>query len=191
MAKHTTSKSMADSLKEQVRGRIHKDFIDCAKRVNYKMYGEVKAMYKKLIRQFYDYETTSYIRHFEGKPGTRYGENLEYPISGIKMDNSHSPKLHVELDPGEISQSPPYEHHSPEQVLDYVTAGIRFVLPGTTQGMMTVDPTEMNYHGTYFSFKQGTINDAFQKFHDEWDNISREAFYSMWGNYVKKWKFSK
>lgn len=187
--KKTTASKMADNIYDQIKDRIHKDFLKCAGRTNEMMFQEANAMYRTLIEEFYDYETTSYKRHFEGKPGTRHGENLTY-ANKIKKGYKHTPILHMELSAEGMSNNPPYEYHTPAEVLNCVTSGVRFMLPGTPQGMMTIDLTEMEYHGKYFHFSGGTINDAFEKFRQDWGTISREAFYSIWGEYTKNWKLT-
>lgn len=188
MAKGTNKmieKKLSPLLKKTLK-RAELDFMKCARVTNHKIHKDVQEMYRTFISQFYQYKTTSYIRHFEGVPGTRYGENLVYPIKGIRVDNraSHSPKLYIELWASEMSNNPPYEHHTPEGVLFSVLHGIRFA---TQNGYVMEADTNFNYHGTYFSYSGSTIQRAFDLFDKNWDDISHDAFYERWGEYVDKW----
>lgn len=189
MANKTGNKYLNEKLKpvlEKALKRAESDFMKCARRINTKICDDVQKMYKTFIEQFYEYETTSYIRHFEGVPGTRYGENLSYPGKGIRKNNqtSHSPKLYVEFWASEMSNSPKYEYHKPEEVLDYVMNGVRFT---TGKGYTLPADTKFSYIGKYFSYFTDTIQDAFDLFDKDWDRISSNAFYSIWGEYVSKW----
>ena len=169
--------------KDIIKKALHKaelDFMVCARRINNDIYDDVNKMYRTLIEQFYDYETSSYIRHWEGKPGTRHGENLLYG-NQIRKNNqaSHSPKLIIDFSGENMA---PYKHQTTDKVLDYVMNGVRFPI-----GPMLVDTSRMEYYGKHIQFQGGTIQDAFDKFDKEWDEIAENAFYSIWDEYVSKW----
>ena len=175
-------------LLKQILKRAESDFMKCARRINTDICKDVKKMYETFIEQFYAYKTTSYIRHFEGRPGTGQGENLKYPEEGIRVDNraSHSPKLYIEFWSDEMSNTPPYQHHTPEGVLFCVMHGIRFA---TQRGYVMTADTNFNYDGKYFSYSGETMQRAFDIFGENWDDISSNAFYSIWDEYVSKWTF--
>ena len=183
------TKEHGDPYLKQLLKRAEKDFLKCSRRINNEIHDEVKKMYKTFIEQFYDYKTTSYIRHFEGKPGTQHGENLLYPWEGIRKNNhsSSSPKLIIEFWANEMSNEPKYKFDTPEHVLDSVLHGIRFAYATGESGPMWVDTT-FKYTGKYFSYTCNTIQEAFDRFGKDWDNISHNAFYSIWDEYVSKWK---
>lgn len=179
----------------QVMKQARNDFIDCAKKINPKMRKEALNMYKTLIQQFYEYKTTSYIRHGEPFAGTQEGTNL---LAGgddskitIRNNGKKSPTLNIAFSAEGMQGG--YEYDTPEHVLDSVMHGIRFPFGFSTNGgkrydPMMVNPRTMEYKGTYIHFNGGTIYDAFMQFDKEWNNISSKAFYSLWGNYTKRWK---
>lgn len=186
------NKYLEDKIKpilKQVLKKANNDFMACARRTNKIILNDITKMYKVFIEQFYYYQTTSYVRHFEGKPGTRRGENLLYG-QNFRIDNraSHSPKLYVEFSGDEMVGG--YEHDSPDQVLDCVLAGIRFPYATGESGPM-IENTTFEYYSKYFQYKGETIRDAFDEFERRWDKTSSDAFYSMWGEYVNKWDFTQ
>lgn len=183
-------KYLNEKIKEKLKQlmvTVDKDFLKCARKTNKLMFKEVDNMYHTLIETFYEYHTVWYIRHEEVWPGTEHGENL-FKGSRFKMDqdNRISPRLYVEFSGANMDGG--YKFHTPDQVLNYVMNGVRFKMEsGDSNEIMTVDPASMVYHGTYFSYHGGTIRDAFDTFIHNWNDISSEAFYSMWGDYVNKW----
>lgn len=164
--------------------QAERDFKLCARETNNEIHDEVRKMYKAFIEQFYDYETTSYVRHFEGRVGTRRGENLLYPWEGIRKNNS-TPKLIVEFWAQEMAGG--YRFDTPEHVLDLVLHGIRFPYATGTEGPMW-ENTTFTYNGKYWHYNENTIQDAFDLFGRQWESISQDAFYSRWDKYVKRWK---
>ena len=193
------TKQITKKFKDHVIDRAKSDFRKCAIRSNKILHKEALNMYKTLIMQFYEYETTSYLRHGEPFVGTGEGSNL---LAGgdkhmITMDNSgkKTPKLHIKFSADGMEGG--YEYDTPEHVLECVMNGIRFpfgvsVANGKRYGAMLVDPGTLHYSGKYFSFSGpndgGTIYSAFTKFYNDWGQTSRKVFYSMWGDYVKEWK---
>lgn len=174
------SKPYVDSIVK----RAMSDFEKCARKVNDEMHDEVTNMYHTFIETFYEYHTVWYIRHDELWPGTEHGENL-FRGSKFKKDNKHL-KLHVDFSAENMDGG--YKFNTPDQVLNYVMSGIRFKMEsGDSMEIMTVDPNTMVYRGKYFSYKGGTIRDAFDEFGRQWDKLSSQAFYSKWGNYVRQW----
>lgn len=190
MAKY--DKYLVDKCRDLINKKMtqaKRDFDKCARRTNNKMYTEVVNMYDTLITQFYRYKTTSYIRHYEFTTGTGEGQNLYLGKNFAKDNhNRHSPRLIVEFSGSQMYDTPPYQYASTDQVLNYVMSGIRFALPNQSQGMMTINPFEMTYHGKYFRYNGGTIKHAFELFDKQWIDLSSDVFYSMWDEYVRYWK---
>lgn len=180
---------------KRVEKQARKDFIACAKKTNRIMQKEALTMYKSLIQQFYEYETTSYIRHGEPFVGTKEGTNLlaggDQSKITIHNHGKQSPTLHIALSAEGIEGG--YEYDTPERVFECVIHGIRFPFGFSNDNQkrynpMMVDPDTMKYKGKYIKFNGGTIYDAFMQFDKEWHSMSRKAFYSMWGPYAKKWR---
>lgn len=173
---------------KDVLKRAENDFMKCARRINKEIHKDVKDMYLTFIEQFYEYRTTSYLRHFEPRVGTGKGENLTYPAEGIRINNqaSHSPKLYIEFWADEMAGG--YRFDTPEHVLDCVIHGIRFPYATGESGPMMANTT-FSYKGKYFSYTGDTIQEAFDIFDKNWDDISSDAFYSIWDEYVSKWEF--
>ena len=175
---------------QMIMRKAKKDFRSCASITNNNMFEEITEMYDILIDQFYKYKTTSYIRHWEGVPGTMQGQALKFGKHFSKDNHGKkSPKLIIDFSgAGMEAEGVEYQYHTPDQVLNYVMNGARFVLLNMTLAQtMIVDPSTIVFHGKYFSYDGGTIRGAFDKFRTEWDSISRKAFYSLWGSYVKQW----
>lgn len=83
MSNVTTIKDLAKQMaKEQNRVRM---FI--ARRTTKLMRDRLKEAYKECIRQFYEYETTSYIRYGQTTPGTKTGVNLYKGIDYADYEN--------------------------------------------------------------------------------------------------------
>lgn len=155
--------------------QINKDIDKTIRYVNNEMYNEAIRMYDSFITQFYLYETKSYVRHWEGVPGTRRGQNLYFGKDIRKF--TRKPKLIINV-PGEGEyetngggQAEPmaddYRFDSAIDVLDYVYSGIRFP--------SVFGRNEMKWSGQYsgklFSYR-GTMRDAFDKFNMEFDKIA-------------------
>lgn len=190
MAKRKTYlDKLTQEIKRDILTQAKNDFKKCAARVNNEMHKEVIDLYDTLIEQFYKYHTTSYVRHWEGVPGTEQGQNLYFGIGKndrFIVKNNKQLTLKVSFSGEDMGGG--YEYHTPDEVLNYVMNGARFVMPnGTLAQTMLVNPSTMEYHGKYFHFSNGTIAQAFEKFDKEWKDNSANAFYSMWGEYVNKW----
>ena len=186
------NKYFADKCKNLIKQKLKRaenDFMKCARIVNTDIHADVQKMYRTFIEQFYHYKTEKYRRHFELTVGTRQGENLTYPVAGIRINNraSHSPKLYVELWASEMSNDPRYEYHTPEGVLDYVMQGIRFA---TGKGYVMSADTQFHYYSKdmNFNYRGSTIQGAFDLFNKRWKDISSDMFYKRWDKYVKQWQ---
>lgn len=179
---------------KQVLKDAQKDFHKCAVRANNMLHKEVTQMYDTLIDQFYLYKTSSYIRNWEFMPGTMEGQALYFGKHFWK-DNDYrvTPKLHIEFSgAGMDAEGAVHQHGTNDQVLNAVLDGARFKLQlgDSLYGVMTYSTSDMHYEGKFFSFKNGTIREAFDKFDRDWESISRKAFYSMWWtDYVSTWVY--
>ena len=183
--------SCSKAVIKNMLGKAQKDFHSCANRANNIIHKEVTDMYDTLIEQFYLYKTTSYIRNWEFVPGTMEGQALKFGKKFWKdNDNRISPRLYIEFSGAEMDrQGAKHQHNTNDQVLNMVLDGARFKLQlgDSLHNVMTYDTSQMHYEGKYFRFSNGTIREAFDKFDREWEDTSRDVFYSMWGEYVNRW----
>lgn len=168
--------AVAQSYVRSVSYIINKDVDKTIRYVNNEMYDEAVNMYDEFIRQFYSYETTSYIRHWEGKPGTGEGQNL-YFGKDIRKE-TRKPKLIIYLptDPEYISNgggqmkepmADDYRFNTAQEVLSYVYSGVRF----PDKFNKVVMEWRGDYKGKYFRYR-GTMEDAFNTFNMKFDKIA-------------------
>ncbi len=137
---------------------------------------ETKKMYNSLIAQFYDYETRSYIRHFEGKPGTRTGSNIYYAFHAKKRHKGVYPYLSISIDADDMAGG--YEYNSPEEVMDLVLKGVRWPL---SLGRMKRMEWTGSYQGKYFSYR-GTPYQIFDSFFENFENIATPIFFKKFND---------
>lgn len=173
---------------QDVSDIIDKDVDKIIRKVNNDMYKEAITMYDSFVQQFYLYETTSYIRHWEGRPGTEQGQNLYFGKDIRKI--SRKPKLIIYLpkDSGYVpngggQMSGPmeddYRFNTAEEVLNYVFGGIRFP-KNIKQGekSWTLKSNLMwsgSYNGEYFSCQNVTMRQAFEIFNNNFDTIAAKS----------------
>ena len=157
---------------------IDRDVEKVIRSVNNDMYSEAMNMYDTFIKQFYSYRTTSYVRHWEGVPGTGEGQNLYFGKDIRKY--TRKPKLIINL-PGDAGyesngggQAEPmaddYRFNTAEEVLGYVYEGIRFP-EKFGRGKMEWSGS---YKGHLFSYS-GTMRQAFNNFNMNFDKIALRA----------------
>ena len=148
------------------------DFVVAANHTTRIMEREAKNLFNSMITQFYKYHTTSYIRHWEGRPGTEEGQNL---FSAFHMVKKHSDKLEyfdIFMDAEDMTGG--YRHHSKEQVFDYVYEGVRF---SYKKKHMTWSGS---YNGEHFSCKNCSLAEAFTKFFSEYEDNIIPVFMDKW-----------
>ena len=153
---------------------IDRDIDKVIRKVNDDMYKEAMNMYDDFITQFYYYETTSYIRHWEGRPGTREGQNLYFGKDIRKYTRKPKLVIYLPKDAGYVSngggQAEPmaddYRFNTAQEVLDYVYSGIRFPQKFGPELIWRGE-----YSGKFFSYV-GTMEDAFNKFNMDFDKIA-------------------
>lgn len=151
------------------------DFITAMEHATDIMQQEAKNMYDAMIAQFYKYHTTSYIRHWEGKPGTEQGSNLYYAAKigkNIKKKYSYGvPYLDIDINADGMAGG--YQRATKEEVLDYVLTGTRFAYKNVRMSWSG------KYIGKYFSC-DGTIERAFSMFLDHYESIATPIFMDKW-----------
>lgn len=148
------------------------DFVVAANHTTRLMEQEAKDLFNSMITQFYKYHTTSYIRHWEGRPGTEEGQNL---FSAFHMKKKHSGKLeYFDISMNANDMAGGYRRHSKEQVFNYVYEGVRF---SYKKSHMTWSGS---YNGKYFSCQNCSLEGAFNKFFDEYEDMIIPVFMDRW-----------
>lgn len=187
-----------DQIEEIIRDLtdlIMKDYRKAISRTTTVMTNELNDMYKTFIDQFYQYKTTSYIRHWEGYPGTGHGQNL-YFGNDISRTYSADPEIDINFSGAKMDGGYPYsiDRNHPEVVLEKVMSGIRF--PYKRKKLTDIEKINKKnkarkynsryslnwkgqYKGKYFKYK-GVMQDAFDQFEKEFDDIAETIFYEEW-----------
>lgn len=137
---------------------------------------ETTKMFNSLITQFYEYETTSYVRHWEGKPGTKKGSNMYYAFHCRKLHKGGYPYLMIKFNADDVAGG--YQWGSEAQVVDFVMSGVRF--PWEQGEQMQRMEWEGSYSGKYFSY-HGTPYSIFESFFENFDNIATPIFFKKFG----------
>lgn len=172
---------MFNNYKRQKFDKLNSVLNGAITRLNNDMSTEANNMYDSMINDFYSFETTSYIRHWEYVAGTRHGESLKM-AKYINANNNHGKNQTLTIDFSAdkmISAGVKYQHHNPSEVVDFVLSGIRFQLE---DGGRRIE-WATTYHGKYFSHS-GNIYSAFEYFGRNFNSISSEVFYSFWDEYI-------
>ena len=136
---------------------------------------ETTHMYNSLITQFYLYETKSYIRHWESRPGTKKGSNLYYGFHAIKRHKGKYPYLLIQLDADDMAGG--YKLDTPEGVLECVLSGIRW--PYDFENVSAME-WYGSYQGKYFSYT-GVPYDIYESFFKNFENIATPIFFKKFG----------
>lgn len=154
--------------------KLDMDFVSTANYATKQMKKEIVDVYNSMITQFYKYHTKSYIRHWEGRPGTEEGQNL---YSGLKIIDHHSGRFNwfvAKIDASEMTGG--YQHHSKSKVLDFVYSGTRFETKKSYLTMTWVG----SYKDDYLSVKNVTLKHAFNQFFENYAENFTKVFYSRW-----------
>ena len=166
---------MADSIDKSLEAivayyvdKADKDFLTSMDYAVDELHREVKNMYDSLITQFYSYKTTSYIRHWEQRPGTMKGSNLYYGLHIKKRHSSGMAYLYWEINGDDMAGG--YQWDTPEGVLKSVMEGGR--------GPLMI-PWSGYYAGKYFSYK-GIPEDIFKSFDNTYEDILTPIFMKKW-----------
>ena len=155
---------------------IKKDLIDVANYTNEEMYQTAIEMYDTFIEQYYDYPTTTYIRHGESKPGTQHGINL-YRAQDIKKKSGDNPELTIHFSPSDMQGG--YQHGTPEDVFQNVMNGIQGAPP------YWFISWRGEYFGDYFSYS-GDPARAFDVFEKNFIKIAKPIFMKRWDKIRKE-----
>lgn len=151
------------------------DFVIASKYSNNEMFNELNNMYSTFIRQFYRYKTRSYIRHWEGIPGTQKGTNLYYG-NNIKIRHSGGiPYLDISFNADDMAE---YRHDSAESVLNQVMSGT-LEIHGSKGGIVYEREWTGRFRGKYFSY-DGNPTDAFSAFYKQFEDIFIPVFMNKW-----------
>lgn len=152
---------------------------------------EATNMYNTLITQFYLYRTTSYVRHWEGRPGTMKGSNLYYAFHARKLHKNGLPLLSIRIDAEDMADG--YKLDSKEGVLDAVLMGIRWpydfskkdsegktVKDSNGSPVPAMNKADMtwsgSYQGKYFAYR-GVPEEIFDSFFENFENIATPIFF--------------
>lgn len=129
------------------------------------LFDEANQMYKTFIDHYYFYKTKSYWRHGVGR-GTGTGQNL-YLGNKIKLIEGDNPQLIIDFT-GEGMK--PYRFDSTDAVLEQVMSGVRGV-PKDRHGKSWLESWSGSYSGKYFSAVGTTMDNAFESFDAQFDNL--------------------
>lgn len=154
--------------------KFDKDFVSTANYATKQMKKEIIDVYNSMITQFYKYHTKSYIRHWEGRPGTEEGQNL---YSGLRIIDHHSGRFNwfvAKIDAKEMVGG--YQHHSKNKVLNFVYSGTRFETKQGGRAMTWVG----SYESDYLSVNDVTLKQAFHQFFENYGENFSKVFYSRW-----------
>lgn len=163
--------SQMDKADEDIRASISS--------TNKKLVSELKRMYRSFIEQFYQYQTSSYVRHGTSRPGTQQGYSL-YRAAEIRSAAGRLPRLVVNIFGDRMDES--YEYDDADAVFDLIANGIRFSAGGIIAGKYhpqnkgkpwehTMTWANPSYKGKYFSY-HSSIQDAFDAFDNDFDDIA-------------------
>ena len=101
--------------------KAEEDFVVAANYANNEMFDEFNRMYDTFIKQFYNYKTSAYIRHWEGRPGTKKGSNLYYGNQTTKHITGGLPYIDFKFDSSQMADD--YQHDSADTVLNQILSG--------------------------------------------------------------------
>ena len=133
---------MGNLIYEQYKEDIEAAYINAYDDMVYDIYEDAFQLYAKAIDQYYLYETTSYIRHGEGKPGTKKGTNLhEANLTYLKRNHSSGRLYNGVVLHWDSVNMLPYKRVKTDYVLSNVLNGIRGV---------PVDNSSLNSTGNFF-----------------------------------------
>lgn len=162
-------RAIAEEYRRRQRKKVKGDIIRASIYTRDEMYDEAVKMYDTFIDQFYAYETTSYIRHGQSKPGTGSGENLYRGQRIRKYGGNLNPRLSIEFSGADMQGG--YARNTAGEVLESVMSGIRFPFREMTWSG--------EYRGKHFSYA-GEPQRAFDIFERNFDIIAETIFMDKW-----------
>lgn len=161
----------AEEQVKQYQEKFDNDFLKVANDVNDLYFKEVNKIYDSFIEQYYSsYETSSYIRHWEGVPGTKHGTNLLYGKQN-KIHRGKDPYFEIDYNASDMADD--YKYNSADQVLTQVMVGIRGVPPYWSQLWYG------KYNSRYFHYT-GALMDAYDYFLSNYKTMMRPVFMRRW-----------
>ena len=167
---------------EKVWGEVVKDVSKAADKAHISTLMELKKeasnMYNKLIRDYYEYETQCYIRHGQSEPGTGTGENL-YRANNIRVQGG---KLYIETDYKKMETG--YRRHGRNTVLEMVKSGQRYA--GRRHDPV---PWFGDFLGNYITLSHTYINEAFEDFENNLDDMYNRIFLDKMTSLKGKYKY--
>ena len=155
--------------------KLEKDYLEVANEVNEIGYKEANKIYDSFIKDYYSYETKSYIRHWEGRPGTGKGSNLYYG-KNFKIHRGKNP--YFELGIYDSKMADDYQYDSAIDVLTQIMAGAN-VITGAKGEMVWFRSWRGTYKSKYFQYS-GTLDDALFTFLNEYDTMMVDMFKRRW-----------
>ena len=169
--------SLEDRIAEIVERKIteylnqaEKDLYTVANQVNDLYFKQVNKMFDTFIQQYYSYITTSYVRHWEQRPGTGKGSNLYY-AKDFKIHRGKDPYFEININTARMADD--YQHNSAAQVVQNVMNGIRGVPP------YWFVPWQGTYNSRYFYY-QGEPAKAFDEFMYRLPEMATPVFLRRW-----------
>lgn len=163
----------AEAVIKEIKEKAHNDIPVAMDYMVDELQRETTNMFNSLITQFYNYETKSYIRHWEGKPGTRKGSNMYYAFHCRKLHKSGYPYLMIHFDADDVAGG--YQWGSEAQIVDFVMSGVRF--PWEQGEQMQRMEWSGSYEGKYFSYR-GTPYEIFDSFFEHFEDIATPIFFA-------------
>lgn len=151
--------------------QAEQDLYIVANEVNELYYKQINRMYNSFIKQYYEYPTKSYIRHWEQRPGTKKGSNLYY-ANNFKIHRGKDPYFEIFFSSSRMADD--YQHDSAMQVVQNVMDGIRGVPP------YWVRDWRGSYKSRYFKCENVTPTEAFDIFMKELPDMATPVFLRRW-----------
>jgi len=151
MARHDNdfASSIGQAVYKKYKDDIFNSFVNAYEQMVYDVYEDAFQLYAKAIDQYYRYKTTSYIRHGEGKPGTRKGTNLHEAnrthIANWSSSNPYRWRVIVEWNAAWM-----YPYKKAEVTQDYVLSNVINGIRGIpTESAPTYWGEKGHFHGVW------------------------------------------
>lgn len=151
---------LIDEKIDKVLDKMEKDFVDITNEINDIYFKEANKIYDHYMTQYYKYRTKSYIRHWEGKPGTGKGANLFYG-KNFKIHRGKNPYFELEVNSSKMADD--YQHNSAFDVLTQIMAGANIIYGSDGYQVWERDFGVHGWTGVYSSryFKyKGTLDET-------------------------------
>ena len=164
--------SVVEEYIQELKQKAESDFLKVANEVNELYFKQANRMFDSFIEQYYNYRTSSYVRHWEIRPGTGHGSNLFY-AKDFKIHRGKNPYFELNIDTNLMADD--YQHDSAAQVIQNVMNGIRGVPP------YWIMPWSGTYSSRWFYY-QGEPAKAFAEFINRYPEMMRPVFLRKWKN---------